>query len=249
MRRITLILPVVLLAASGAFGQTRNYNAYHCGIGDLPPCPVIDGDLSDEAWSDTSPYIPLEGDFRRFHDGLPSAKQSSIAVTYDETRVYFALIAPDLEANPYCGISDVWQGDCVQVFLDIDEGGPDYTDYWQIVGSGEGCESSQWSLAQGMRYWDWDPAGLEVGGSVPGGIELSITFDSFAYDLCSDPLPGNPPPKVAILGFCAYRSEDSSWCHIYHLGDIAYQFGTLTFNGPVPVAPMPSWGEIKAGFK
>ena len=184
MRRGWIILPVILLAASGVYAglDGRHYVAYRCDIGELEgKCPVIDGVFADEAWSGMIPEIPLEGNFvSTLYE--PTSKDSQFAITYDETKIYFALIAPDLEANPYCGEKDVWRGDGIHINLDIDPNPnnpgtpyrPDYLDHWQIMVSSEGCESSAWLMMVGAWFLDWNPSSsMEIGGAVGQGIEFS----------------------------------------------------------------------------
>ncbi len=193
---------------------------------DAAEAPIIDGDLSDPAWSRAT---TIDEFYQRQPDvGAPATERTVLRIMYDETTLYIGIYnydsAPDeIAVKAMARDGRMFSSDSVQVF--IDPGLTRRNGYsFQVSSSGGRRDGLLQNNSTNIIEWDtiWDAkVQLVDDGWV---VEYAIPFRSISYD-----------PSQTDWGFDVWRairhkSEDAVWSSYLPLGgqaDISMA-GTLT---------------------
>lgn len=128
--------------------------------------PQIDGDLDDDCWEEG----PILTGFTVPEELSPAPKPVTARIAFDDSNLYLAIDSAEphperLRARHQEDDPDVWQDDCVEVFLRAgsDARGTDHTAVDQLIVNAAGARWSLHHRASGFRPWppDW-PAAVAV---------------------------------------------------------------------------------------
>lgn len=167
--------------------------------------PQLDGKLDDAAWQGK----PRLTGFVLNHDSLPATAQTEVAITYDDTNLYFGVRAlePDLanivtEASA-AEASRVWSDDVIEVFVDTLH---NRYSFFHLGVTAAGITAAQ--RATVMSAADVEPGARTAVGRETGAWTLEVALPWRALGL--RPVPG----EIWGLNVCRSRphaTEYSSW--------------------------------------
>jgi hexosaminidase len=218
----------------------------HLKVPRAASAPVIDGDLSDDAWRGAQ---RVEGFLALGADGAEPPVQTSAAVMSDDQALYVAFTCPEpniagLRRDSVTDDGGVWADDCVEVFLDTEKDEVGYVHLGVGAGGGKAAERRpgrqfyvNWysSSTQALREPQW-LAATKVGNDL-WTAEIRLPFDQVG----EAPKPG----KVWGVQLCRTRraggkEENSTWT--YTDGDKYARpelFGSLVFTAGAGAPPTP----------
>jgi len=184
----------------------------------------IDGRLADDAWKKAT-YIPS---FSFQETNKTARKQSSAFIKYDENQIYFAFKFCDFNINKLkCEFNEhdapIWNDDCLEIFLDVNNG---KKDYFHFIANANGMKAEE-QLTAGTFDRSWNPEWVVATsrGDDFWIAEVSIPFKSLGLSAA--------PEDGMAWGISLNREEkelgeNSGWPNGYfHKPE---KFGTLVFG-------------------
>jgi hypothetical protein len=196
----------------------------------LSQTPRIDGDLGEAAWQGAS---PVPGFFQCIpaRRAWPSEAQTEAFVGYRGSRLYigvrgYEMAGEERVAQVTGRDEDVWQDDCVEVFLDADH---DYRTYHQVVANSLGALLDihyDGNTPAGDRSWD---------SSCRVAARVAPSSWSVEFEIPLEPLRQGPISAGRIWGFNLARvriqaAEYGQWTPTYGSALRPDRFGFLVFQ-------------------
>ncbi|MDD5596297.1 MAG: sugar-binding protein [Victivallaceae bacterium] len=120
----------------------------------MPPC--VDGEIKNDVWN-TVPVTAF--DFKLTGGNNKKAgKQSFVSTVYDDRNIYFYfyLLEPDIakiSANYLQRDSSVWEDDCIEIFLDVNN---DKKSYYHFICNSKGVQADEYNPGRQGKNLAWN---------------------------------------------------------------------------------------------
>lgn len=224
MKRLITFLVCCGTLLPASYGQTSTRVKRCYSTKKVQKIPVIDGDLSDEAWS----FVEWDGDFHMYdpYDDRPATQETRFKVVIDEENIYIAIRAfdtqPDSIVRRLTRRDDV-DGDFIAINLDSYHDLQTAFGFWVSVAgskvdmliSGNGSnEDETWNAI----WW----AGTQM-DELGWTAEIMIPFSQLRFDKNSGGTWGLQIGRLLARNnevslWQAMKKEDPGWVHL--MGEI-----------------------------
>ncbi|MDD5597776.1 MAG: sugar-binding protein [Victivallaceae bacterium] len=142
--------------------------------------PIIDGEIKKDIWN----AVPVTAfDFKLMGgNNKNAAKQSFVSAVYDDRNIYFCfyLLEPDIakiSANYLQRDSSVWNDDCVEIFLDVNN---DKKSYCHLICNSKGVQADEYSpdSTEKNRAWNGKWQSAAKTGKDFWCVEIAVPFET-----------------------------------------------------------------------
>jgi hypothetical protein len=208
MRRYLILLAIILIIASGAFGQVPEKKRYN--VTQITSAPVIDGVLNDQVWQ-AGEWID---DFTQYepYNNKPASQRTEFKILFDDNNLYVAIkcldTSPDSIVNRLTR-RDEADGDLVAIIIDSYH---DLRTAFCFGVSSAGVKYDQMFTNDGQNNdssWDpnwWVKTSLNKEGWI---AEMKIPFSQVRFEKNSSEVWG-----LEVLRTLYRKNETDLWQHI-----------------------------------
>jgi hypothetical protein len=147
MKSATLLIAVLILAVAMAMAEPKTVAA-----GRTAEAPKVDGVLNEACWQQAPPFTG----FVLLNSDTPAKQQTEARVVYDDRALYLGIVCREaamgkLVATKTKRGEQVWEDDCVEVFLDPNH---DHFNYFHFLVNPLGAQYDEAGDAAGVAA-DW----------------------------------------------------------------------------------------------